>query len=95
MWARISSPTLFDYYNAACAHARLAGIAALPRSGLSAADGASEADRAMISLRKAVARGFRDLAVMRSDSDLDPLRSRQDFQLLLMDVAMPDKPFVR
>ena len=40
-------------------------------------------------LREAVAAGFRDLAHMRTDTDLDPLRSRLDFQLLMMDLAMP------
>ncbi len=93
MWEKISSPTRFDHYNAACAHARLAGIAVLPGSSFSAKEGVAEADRAMTSLREAVGLGFRDLAVMRTDSDLDPLRSRPDFQLLLMDVAMPAEPF--
>jgi hypothetical protein len=32
---------------------------------------------------------------MRTDPDLDPLRSRPDFQLLLMDLAMPAEPFAR
>jgi hypothetical protein len=32
---------------------------------------------------------------MRRDTDLDPLRLRPDFQLLLMDLAMPDDPFAR
>jgi hypothetical protein len=30
---------------------------------------------------------------MGSDTDLDPLRGRGDFQLLLMDLAMPADPF--
>ena len=33
MWARFPHPPTFDHYNAACAHARLAGIAALRRLG--------------------------------------------------------------
>ena len=93
MWEKLPSPTPIDHYNAACGHARLAGIANLPGSGFSAGEGASEADRAVLRLRRAVDRGYRDLAVMRNDSDLDPLRSRQDFQLLMMDMAMPEKPF--
>ena len=32
---------------------------------------------------------------MRVDSDLDPIRSRPDFQMLMLDLAMPDKPFTR
>ncbi len=30
---------------------------------------------------------------MRRDADLDPLRSRPDFQMLMMDPAFPDEPF--
>jgi hypothetical protein len=46
-------------------------------------------------LREAVAGGFSNLAHMRRDTDLDPLRSRLDFQLLMMDLAMPDDVFAR
>jgi tetratricopeptide (TPR) repeat protein len=55
----------------------------------------AEADRALDWLRKAVAAGFRDLNSILRDTDLDPLRSRPDFQLLLMDLAMPADPFAR
>jgi hypothetical protein len=30
---------------------------------------------------------------MRSEAGLDPLRARPEFQLLLMDLAMPAEPF--
>jgi hypothetical protein len=46
-------------------------------------------------LHEAVAAGFRDLPHMRTDTDLDPLRIRLDFQLLMMDLAMPDDAFAR
>ena len=46
-------------------------------------------------LREAVTAGFRNLAHMRTDTDLDPLRPRLDFQLLMMDLAMPDDAFAR
>jgi hypothetical protein len=32
---------------------------------------------------------------MRTDTDLDPLRSRADFQLLMTDLAFPADPFAR
>jgi hypothetical protein len=32
---------------------------------------------------------------MRSDANLDPLRSRPDFHLLMMDLEFPDDPFAR
>lgn len=46
-------------------------------------------------LRRAVATGYRDVNWMRRDPDLDPLRSRSDFQVLLLDLAFPADPFTR
>jgi serine/threonine-protein kinase len=82
-------------YNLACGHAQLAGIAAVHGSGMTAAAGRAEADRAMQWLHHAVAAGYRNVALMQRDPDLDPLRSRPDFQLLLMDLQFPDDPFAR
>jgi serine/threonine-protein kinase len=82
-----------DRYNLACVHAVLAGIAAAPGSGMTASEGRAEADRAMHWLRQAVDAGYRNVALMQRDHDLDPLRSRPDFQLLLMDLEFPDDPF--
>jgi serine/threonine-protein kinase len=93
IWTRLASRTPHDLYNLACAHGNLADLAAESGSGMTAAEGRAEADRAMESLRQAVAAGYRNLTVMRTDSDLDPLRSRDDFQALMMDLAMPEDPF--
>jgi hypothetical protein len=41
------------------------------------------ADRAMELLYKAVQAGFKDAAHMAKDSDLDPLRDREDFKKLM------------
>jgi serine/threonine-protein kinase len=95
IWTRLSSRTPHDLYNLACTHSRLAGLAAEPGSGMMATEGRAEADRAMDWLRQAVAAGYRKLTFLRTDPDLDPLRSRPDFQLLLMDLAFPDDPFAR
>jgi eukaryotic-like serine/threonine-protein kinase len=46
----------------------------------------SYADRAMEMLRQAVARGYKDAAHMKKDTDLDPLRAREDFKKLLADL---------
>jgi hypothetical protein len=73
----------------------LAGVAGRPGSGLSPAEGRAEADRAMHWLRVALAAGYRNLANMRTDTDLDPLRGREDFRLLMLDLAMPADPFAR
>jgi tetratricopeptide (TPR) repeat protein len=82
-----------DRYNLACVHAQLAAIAAMPGSGMTAADGRTEADRAMHWVHLTVATGYRNVALMQKDHDLDPLRSRDDFQRLMMDLSMPDDPF--
>ena len=60
---------------------------------MTAAEGRAEADQAMESLRQAVAAGYRKLAIMRTDTDLDSLRPRRDFQLLMMDLEFPAEPF--
>jgi serine/threonine-protein kinase len=95
IWMRLSSRTPTDLYNLSCSHASLSTLAAEPGSGMTAAEAPAEADRAMEWLRQAVVAGIRKLAVLRTDHSLDPLRSRPDFQLLLMDLAMPDDPFAK
>jgi serine/threonine-protein kinase len=82
-----------ELYDLARVHALLGAFAPAPGSGMSAAEAPSELDRAMTALRAAVAAGYRDLAHIRTDTDLDVLRSRPDFQLLMMDLAFPDEPF--
>ena len=67
-----------------------------PGSGLTAAARpAASANRRFDALRRAVAAGLRDVAFMRRDPDLDALRPRPDFQILIMDLAFPDNPFAR
>jgi serine/threonine-protein kinase len=80
-------------YYLACCHALLVGVAGATGSGLSADAGPAERERALEILRRAVAAGYRDVARMRRDPDLDPLRSHLAFQLLLMDLAFPADPF--
>jgi hypothetical protein len=42
-------------------------------------------------LRDAVGKGFTDVAHMKKDTDLDPLRQRQDFQKLIAEVEAKQK----
>ena len=79
----------------ACCHAALAGLAGRARSGVSAAEGEEEARASIEWLRRAVAMGYRNGSELRVESALDPLRSRDDFRLLMMDLAMPFDPFDR
>jgi hypothetical protein len=76
-------------FETACCHAALAGLAGR------AAWGEAEAASAMEWLQLAVAMGYRNANELRIESALDPLRSRRDFQLLMMDVALPADPFAR
>jgi tetratricopeptide (TPR) repeat protein len=90
---QLPRPTPENLYDLACYHALLSE--ALERQGLasSVAEGRAAGDQAMRRLREAVAAGFLNLAHMRADPDLDPLRSRLDFQLLMMDLSFPADPF--
>jgi hypothetical protein len=45
------------------------------------------ADAAMQLLAEAVSRGFKDVAHMKKDTDLDPLRQREDFQKLVAELG--------
>jgi hypothetical protein len=68
-------------------------LAAQPGSGVSTAEGASDAETAMALLRRAADSGYRSAFDFRNADALDPLRSRPDFQLLMMDLAFPTEPF--
>jgi eukaryotic-like serine/threonine-protein kinase len=89
----LASPGPTEFYDTACNQSLLSALAPEIGSGLSDADGRAEADKAMASLRRAVAAGWSQAAQMRVDTDLDPLRSRADFGLLLLDLACPNEPF--
>jgi serine/threonine-protein kinase len=73
-------------YDLARAESRLSAL-----SGL--AERRPQADRAMAVLKRAVAKGYRSVEVLRTDPNLDPLRSRTDFQELLRELGFPDDPF--
>jgi tetratricopeptide (TPR) repeat protein len=79
----------------ACCHAVLAGAAGRSDSGVPAGERPIEADRAMDILHEVVAMGFRDVGRYRTETALGPLRGRDDFQRLIMDLAWPTEPFVR
>jgi tetratricopeptide (TPR) repeat protein len=89
-------PEPVDLYNLACSRARLAGLAnaeAVGGPSRSRDLGHQQAEAAMTALHRAVDAGYTNLPDMIRDPDLAPLRSRADFQLLLMDLAMPAAPF--
>ena len=49
-------------------------------------------DESLSELREAVAKGFKDVARMKSDATLDPLRARVDFKKLLADLERERHP---
>jgi serine/threonine-protein kinase len=77
----------------ALCHATLAAPAGRAGSVVPADGAATEADAAMASLRKAIEMGCRNAGAFRTEPALDPLRNRDDFRLMMMDLAMPAEPF--
>jgi serine/threonine protein kinase len=73
-------------YDLACAYSLATGT----RGALPPADADRAAARAVELLRRAFANGYRDVAHMLKDSDLDSLRHRVDYADLLWDLA--DRP---
>jgi tetratricopeptide (TPR) repeat protein len=54
---------------------------------------AGSGDRAIAALRRAIDAGFRYAALVRTEDDFARLRSRPDFQAMLLDLAFPANPF--
>jgi serine/threonine protein kinase/predicted Zn-dependent protease len=79
--AESPAATAEDLYNVACVYALAARLAPGedPRSS-------TYAENAMESLRQAMARGYRDLAHLQKDPDLEGLRSREDFKRVVKDL---------
>jgi len=75
-----------DGYDAACWLSRCVPIVA-KHDTLDAAQRKEAAkfygDAAMKLLRDAVSKGYKDVAHMKKDTDLDPLRQREDFEKLV------------
>jgi tetratricopeptide (TPR) repeat protein len=80
------------WFLSACAHAALAGLAGRDGSGVSSAEATSEAETAVALLHKTVRVGYRNPDAYRTEDALDPLRDREDFKLLMMDLAFPTEP---
>ena len=79
-------------FELACCHATLGGLVG---PGSSSGEALALADRAMELLRDAYALGYRDVVAYRNDPGLDAVRQREDFRLLMLDLAFPAEPFAR
>jgi WD40 repeat protein/tetratricopeptide (TPR) repeat protein len=82
-----------QWFQTACCHAALRGLSGHDGAAVSAAEAQDDADKAIAALKRAAALGYRNAHAWGTDSALDPLRSRDEFRLLLMDVAFPAEPF--
>jgi tetratricopeptide (TPR) repeat protein len=83
----------WDLYNLACFLA-LASTVADPAEGSAATQRQRrDSDQAVATIRRAIARGYAHSDYLKTDPDLDSLRSRPDFQLLMMDLTFPAEPF--
>jgi hypothetical protein len=82
-------------YDLACYRSMLAGVASRPDSGKSREQSQSLALAAVAALRKSIEAGIGNVAHMKADTDFDPLRSRADFGLMMMDVSFPGDAFAR
>jgi serine/threonine-protein kinase len=79
--ARAKEVSATTCYDLACVFALSAASAGNPRQAEACAT------RAVELLRQAVARGYQDASHVKQDADLDALRSRDDFRLLLRELA--------
>jgi hypothetical protein len=77
----------------ACCHACLSSLGGRPGSGISAEAGPLEAGRAMTWLRRYVASGRRSPDAIKNEAGLAALKSRLDFQRVLLDLSFPAEPF--
>jgi serine/threonine-protein kinase len=92
--ARVAFKPADDAYNAACLLARCVPLAEKDAK-LSEAKrkelAKSYSDRAMETLRQAIGKGYKDVANLKKDTDLDPLRPRGDFKKLLTEMEQKAK----
>ena len=92
-WEKLKRTDAESRYTAACMRAVTAAvIRAGEKSETGAKDAAAEADRGMAWLKQAVAAGYRNVAHLKQDKDLDSLRDRVDFGKLLRELEIgPEK----
>jgi tetratricopeptide (TPR) repeat protein len=92
----IAEPDGSLFCDQACAESQLFALADNSAGDFLPADRAdclAAGERAMASLRRAVATGFQDTARLRGEIELEPIRRRSDFQSLLGDLSFPPDPF--
>jgi len=98
LYRKTTTPDASSLYNEACVQSRIAALVSAGPNGTDPSgreEAARHADQAVRTLARSIAAGFRQPGAIRDDSDFEPLRARNDFQLLLLDAAFPIDPFTR
>jgi serine/threonine protein kinase len=96
IWKGLASPTPYDLINAASAYAQCSGLIGSGKPEPTAEERKERqnyAERAVATLNRAMAAGYRDAAWINEDESFEPIRSRADFRMLMLDMAFPDDPF--
>jgi hypothetical protein len=87
----LEKPEADDVYDLACSHALIHGVASEKGSGLTATAAFAAGEQAIATLRRAIAAGYRGLADMRRNTELDSLRKRPEFGKLLAELEKDSK----
>jgi eukaryotic-like serine/threonine-protein kinase len=91
LWESLHRTDARSLYNAACYRAVTAKIIRATDSSPAGDTAlAAEADRAMAWMRQAIAAGYKKVAMLKTDADLDALRDRPDFRKLIADLEIAD-----
>ncbi len=90
LWDGFSTRSGELWFETACSHATLSALAGREGSGVPVADKPAEAEQALVMLKKAIEMGYR-AETFRTDSALDPLRERDDFQRLMAEIEALNK----
>jgi eukaryotic-like serine/threonine-protein kinase len=86
MWEKLNRTDAESLYEAACLRAMTAGVQSKAKAADAAQLAHNDADRAMQWLHQAVKAGYKDLAHLKKDTDLDALREREDFKQLIAEL---------
>ena len=92
MWEKLKRTDAGSLYNEACWRAVTAAVIRASDDSETAANAAAaEAERALIWLKQAVAAGFKNVAHMKKDTDLDALRTHEEFKMLIAELEAKTK----
>jgi tetratricopeptide (TPR) repeat protein len=83
LWEKLHRSDPKSLYNAACYRAVTAKVL---RASQHSSSAEAEADRAMDWLRQAVGAGYKNVELLKRDTDMDALRGRPDFRALLAEL---------